>query len=153
VPETHKQQGAGNPAAFHQRSSLLPTATKAARNGAAAPAAAIAPVTETVAAAFSPTGTVAGDIVTRSVAAVTSILRSAAGKARELSDGFAAEVKKAAALTMDAYQQAIKRQLDLSIGLADAVKVDWVSELTRRNAMVIGELVAVYASATHDLLK
>ena len=80
-------------------------------------------------------------------------MQSAAGKARELSDGFAAEVKKVAAFTMDAYQQAVKQQLDLSIGLADAVKVDWVSELTRRNAMVIGELVAVYASATQDLLK
>ena len=79
----------------------MPTATKAARNGAAA----IAPVTETVAAAFSPTGTVAGDIVTRSVAAVTSILRSAAGKARELSDGFAAEVRKVAGPTVNAYQQ------------------------------------------------
>ena len=79
----------------------MPTATKAARNGAAA----IAAVTETVAAAFSPTGTVAGDIVTRSVAAVTSILRSAAGKARELSDGFAAEVRKVAGPTVNAYQQ------------------------------------------------
>ena len=83
----------------------MPTATKAARNGAAAPAAAIAPVTEAVAAAFSPTGTVAGDIVTRSVAAVTSMLRSAAGKARELSDGFAAEVRTVAGPTVNAYQQ------------------------------------------------
>ena len=103
--QKHKQQVAGNPAAFHQRSSLLPTATKAARNGAAAPAAAIAPVTETVAAAFSPTGTVAGDIVTRSVAAVTSMLRSAAGKARELFDGCAAEFTMLAGLTVDAYHQ------------------------------------------------
>ena len=64
----------------------MPTATKAARNGAAAPAAAIAPVT-------------------RSVAAVTSMLRSAAGKARELSDGFAAEVRKVDGPTVNAYQQ------------------------------------------------
>ena len=68
----------------------MPTATKAARNGAAA---------------FSPTGTVAGDIVTRSVAAVTSMLRSAAGKARELSNGFAAEVRKVDGPTVNAYQQ------------------------------------------------
>ena len=83
----------------------MPTATKAARNGAAAPAAAIAPVTETVAAAFSPTGTVAGDIVTRSIAALTSILQSAAGKARELSDGVAVEVRKVAGPAVNAYQQ------------------------------------------------
>ena len=82
----------------------MPTATKAARNGAAAPAAAIAPVTETVAAAFSPTGTVAGDIVTRSVAAVTSMLRSAAGKAHERSDAVTTELK-IAAMTVD-YPQA-----------------------------------------------
>jgi len=82
----------------------LPTATKAARNGAAAPAAAIAPVTQTVAAAFSPTGTVAGDIVTRSVAAVTSMLRSAAGKAHERSDAVTTELK-IAAMTVD-YPQA-----------------------------------------------
>ena len=80
----------------------MPTATKAAQNGAAAPAAA---VTETVAAAFSPTGTVAGDIVTRSIAALTSILQSAAGKARELSDGVAVEVRKVAGPAVNAYQQ------------------------------------------------
>ena len=45
------------------------------------------------------------------------------------------------------------RQLGLSIVLADAVPVGWVGELTRRNAAVIGELVAVYAGATHDLLQ
>ena len=68
----------------------MPTATKAAQNGAAA---------------FSPTGTVAGDILTRSIAAVTSILRSAAGEAREWSEGFAVEVGKVAGPTVNAYQQ------------------------------------------------
>ena len=63
----------------------MPTATKAARNGAAAPAAAIAPVT-------------------RSVAAVTSMLRSAAGKAHERSDAVTTELK-IAAMTVD-YPQA-----------------------------------------------
>ena len=54
---------------------------------------------------------------------------------------------------MDVYQQAVRRQLDRSIVLADAVPVGWVGELTRRNAVVIGELVAVYADATQDLLQ
>ena len=134
------------------KESPMSTATEAVQNEAAATDA-VVPVTETVVAALSQTSTVAGAIVTGTTEVLTPLVQSAAGKARELSDGFAAEVKKVAALTMDAYQQAIRRQLDLSIGLADAVKVDWVSELTRRNAMVIGELVAVYASATHDLLK
>ncbi len=83
----------------------MPTATKAARNGAAAPAAAIAPVTETVAAAFPQTSTVAGDILARSTRVLTSIVQSAVGKARELSDGFAAEVRKVAGPTVNAYQQ------------------------------------------------
>src|SRR5664279_1141081 len=121
------------------KESPMSTATEAVRNEAAATAAALAPVTETVVAAWSQTSTVAGAIVTGTTEVLTPLVQSAADRARELSDGFAAEVKKVAALTMDAYQQAIKRQLDLSIGLADAVKVDWVSELTRRNAMVIGE--------------
>ena len=33
------------------------------------------------------------------------------------------------------------------------MKVDWVSELTRRNADAIGGLVAVSANAAHDMLK
>ena len=134
------------------KESPMSTATEATQNEAAATDA-VVQVTETVVAAWSQTSTVAGAIVTGTTEVLTPLVQSAADRARELSDGFAAEVKKVAALTMDAYQQAIKRQLDLSIGLADAVKVDWVSELTRRNAMVVGELVAVYASATHDLLK
>ena len=47
----------------------------------------------------------------------------------------------------------IRWQLDRSIVLADAVQVGWVGELTRRNAAAIGELVAVYTRATHDLLQ
>jgi len=141
-----------SPMSTATKESPMSTATEAVQNEAAATDA-VVQVTETVVAAWSQTSTVAGAIVTGTTEVLTPLVQSAADRARELSDGFAAEVKKAAALTMDAYQQAIKRQLDLSIGLADAVKVDWVSELTRRNAMVIGELVAVYASATHDLLK
>ena len=142
-----------SPMSTATKESPMSTATEAVQNEAAATDA-VVQVTETVvAAALSQTSTVASAIVTGTTEVVTPLVQSAAGKARELSDGFAAEVKKVAALTMDAYQQAIKRQLDLSIGLADAMKVDWVSELTRRNALVIGELVAVYASATQDLLK
>ncbi len=86
--------------------SLLPTPTDAAPNGAAAPDAAAAQVTETVAAALTRTSTVAGDILTRSTQALTSIGRSAVGKARELSDGFAAEFTKVAGLlTMDAHHR------------------------------------------------
>ena len=131
----------------------MPTATKAPQNGDAATDAAVAQVTETLVAAFSQTSTVAGDILTSTTGALTPLVQSAAGRARELSDGFAAQVKKVAGLTVDAYQLAVKQQLDISIELADVVKIDWVSDLTRRNAAAIGDLVAVSAGAAHDLLE
>ena len=131
----------------------MPTATKAAPNGADVTDAAVDQVTETVAAALSQTSVVAGDIVTGTTEALSPIVQSAAGMAQELSDGFAVAVKKVAWLTVDAYHRVIKQQLDFSVELADAVHVDWVSELTRRNADAIGELVAVSAGAAHDLLK
>ena len=77
----------------------MPTATKAARNGAAAPAAAIAPVTETAAAAFTHRSTVAGDIRTRFTEALTTIIQTAAGKTH-LSDAVTTELK-IAAMTVD----------------------------------------------------
>ena len=78
----------------------MPTPTRAAQNGAATEAA----VAQTDAAAITQRSTVAGDIVTRGVAGLTSMLRSAAGKARELSDGFAAEFTKVPGLpTVDAH--------------------------------------------------
>ena len=131
----------------------MATATKAVQNGAAATAAVIAPITQTVVAALSQTNTAAGAVVTDTTEVLTPHVQSAAGRARELSDGFAVQVKKVAGLTVDGYQQAVKSQLDLSLLLADVVKVGWISELTRRNATAIAELVAVYAGATHDLLK
>ena len=85
----------------------MPTPTNAAPNGAAtATAAAAAPVTENVGAAFPQTSTVAGDILTRSTQALTWIVQSATGKARELSDGVAAEFKKLAGLpALDAHHR------------------------------------------------
>ena len=79
----------------------MPTATMAARNGAAAPAAAIAPVTETVAAAFTHRSTVAGDIRTRITEALTTIIQTAAGKAHELSDAVTTELRIAAMMVDD----------------------------------------------------
>jgi hypothetical protein len=78
----------------------LPSATKSARNGAAAPAAAIAPVTETVAAAFTQRSTVAGDIRTRITEALTTIVQTAAGKAG-LADAVTTELKIAAMTVVD----------------------------------------------------
>ena len=84
----------------------MPTPTNAAPNGGAATDAAAGPVTESVAAAFPQTSTVAGDILARTTRALTWIVQSAAGKARELSDGVAAEFKKVAGLpAVDAHHR------------------------------------------------
>ena len=131
----------------------MPTATKAEPNGAAATDAAVDQVTETVAAALSHTSVVAGNIVTGATEALRPIVQSAAGTAQELSGGLAAAVREVAGLTVDAYHRVIMQQLDFSVELADVVHIDWVSELTRRNADAIGELVAVSAGAAHALLK
>ena len=61
--------------------------------------------------------------------------------------------QEVAGRAVDLYQQAVNGQLDLWLALADVLKVGWVSELTRRNATAVAELVAVYAGATHDLLR
>ena len=77
----------------------MPTPTRAAQNGAA-----------TDAAAITQRSTVAGDIVTRSTATLTSIVRFAAGKARELFDGCAAEFTKITGLTDASHER------DFSLG-------------------------------------
>ena len=51
------------------------------------------------------------------------------------------------------YQRVTTQQLAIAIVLADAVPVDWVSELTHRNADAIGDLVAVSAGAALELLE
>ena len=107
-------------------------------------------VTETVVAALTGTTTVATEVATEIIAHTAE---SAAGTARELMTGGAsAVVKKAAGATVDIYQRATTQQLALAVTLADAVHLDWVSKLTRRNADAIAELVTASASAAHELL-
>ena len=110
-------------------------------------------VTETVVAALTETTTVATEVATEIVAHTAVAVESAAGTARELmTGGVGAVVKKAAGLTVDIYQRATTQQLDLAVTLADAVHLDWVSQLTRLNADAIGELVTASAGAAHELL-
>ena len=81
-------------------------------------------------------------------------IESVAETARKLwSGGSAAAVKRVAGLAVDVYQRVVTQQLDFSIMVADAVKIDWVSQVTRRNAATIGELVAVSTGAAHELLQ
>ena len=126
----------------------------AERNGAAATDAPFARiVTETVVAALTQTTTVATEVATEIVAHTVVAVESAAGTARELmTGGVGAVVKKAAGLTVDIYQRATTQQLDLAVTLADAVHLDWVSQLTRFNADAIAELVTASAGAAHELL-
>ena len=69
-----------------------------------------------------------------------------------MTGGVGAVIKKAAGATVDIYQWATTQQLALAVAMADAAHVNWVSQLTRRNADAIGELVAVTVGAAHELL-
>ena len=131
----------------------MATATKAEQNGAAATDAAVAQVDETVAASISKATAVANDFVTRTTDVITPAVEAATDKAKELTEAYAVDMKKAAGETMDAFYKAVHQYLDFTIQLADTVKVDWVGELTRSNAKFIGDLVAVSENALHDLLK
>ena len=149
----------------------MATATKAAQSGTAATEAPVAQVTETVAATMSKATAVANDIVTRTTEALTPVVKSAEGRTQELTDAFAAEVKKAeaktqqwaetfttevkkvAAQSVDTYQKAVHRYLDLTIEFVDILKNDAVSDLTRRNAKAVTELVDASVGQAHELLK
>ena len=131
----------------------MATATKAEQNGAAATDAAVAQVDETVAASISKATAVANDFVTRTTDVITPAVEAATDKAKELTEAYAVDMKKAAGETMDAFYKAVHQYLDFTVQLADAVKVDWVGEITRSNAKIIGDLVAVSENAVHDLLK
>ena len=120
-------------------------------DGEAATDAALAGIViETVAAALREASTVAGEMIANTAVAVESAAGMAQGR---MSGGVAAAVKKVAGLTLDTYQQVTTQQLAIAIVIADRVPVEWVSELTHRNAEAIGELVAVSAGAAHELLE
>jgi hypothetical protein len=131
----------------------MATATKVAQNGAAAPDAAVAQVSETAVASLSKATAVANDFVTKTTGVMTPAVQAASDRAKELTEAYAVDLKKAAGQTVDAFYKAVHQYLDFTVQLADAVKVDWVGELTRSNAKFIGDLVAVSENAVHDLLK
>jgi hypothetical protein len=131
----------------------MATATKAAQNGAAATDAAVAQVSETVVASISKATAVANDFVTKTTEVITPAVEAAGDKAKELTEAYAVDLKKAAGETVDAFFKAVHQYLDFTVQLADAVKVDWAGELARSNAKIIGDLVTVSENAVHDLLK
>jgi hypothetical protein len=54
---------------------------------------------------------------------------------------------------VDTYQKAVQKYLDVTIELVDTWKNDAVSDLTRRNAKAVTELVDASVGQAHDLLK
>ena len=149
----------------------MATATKAAQSGAEKTENAVAQVTETVASTVSKATAVANDIVTKTSDAFTPVVRSAEAKAQELTEAwvaeyrkaeakaqeyaeaFTAEVRKVVVISVDSYQEAVRRYLDLTVEFVDTFKNETVSELTKRNAKAITELVDASVSQAHDLLK
>ena len=80
---------------------LIPIPTRSAQNGTATTDDALTQVTQTGAAAFTQTSTVAGGIHTRITEALTTIIQTAAGKAHELSDAVTTELRIAAMMVDD----------------------------------------------------
>jgi len=149
----------------------MATATKAAQSGAEKTENAVAQVTETVASTVSKATAVANDIVTKTTDAFTPVVKSAEAKTQELTEAwvaeyrkaearaqeyaeaFTAEVRKVVVISVDSYQEAVRRYLDLTVEFVDTFKNETVSELTKRNAKAITELVDASVSQAHDLLK
>ncbi len=133
----------------------MATATKAGQNGAATDAAVaqVAEVSETVVTAITKATAVANDLVAKTSDVITPAVQSASDKAKELSEAYTVDLKKVTIEGVDAFYKAVKQCLDFTVELADWVKVDWVSELSRSNAKIIGDLVAGSEGAVRDLLK
>jgi Mg2+ and Co2+ transporter CorA len=149
----------------------MATATKAAQSGAEKTENAVAQVTETVASTVSKATAVANDIVSKTTDAFTPVVKSAEAKTQELTEAwvaeyrkaearaqeyaeaFTAEVRKVVVISVDSYQEAVKRYLDLTVEFVDTFKNETVSELTKRNAKAITELVDASVSQARDLLK
>ena len=149
----------------------MATATKAAQSDTAATETAVAQVTETVAATVSKATSVANDLITHTTDALAPVVRSAEAKTAELTEAFTAEVKKAeaktrewtetfaaeakkaAAQSFDTYQKAVQRYLDVTIEFIDTWKNEAVSDLTRRNAKAVTDMVDASVGQAHDLLK
>lgn len=132
----------------------MATATKAApATTTPATDAAVARATDTLVAALTNGAEFAGEVVTKTTHALTPVVQDSSAKAKELTDGFTAEVKKVVGLSVDGYQQAVQQQLDWTVELAEAANVAWFTELTKNNAKVVAEVVEVTTGAAHDLLK
>lgn len=79
--------------------------------------------------------------------------RKAEARVQEYAEAFTAEVRKVVVISVDSYQEAVRRYLDLTVEFVDTFKNETVSELTKRNAKAITELVDASVSQAHDLLK
>ncbi|HOZ59533.1 MAG TPA: hypothetical protein PKY70_15225 [Nakamurella multipartita] len=84
---------------------------------------------------------------------LTEEYKKAEAKAKEYAEAFAAEVKKVVVISVDTYQEAVKRYLELTVDFVDSFKNDAVSDLTKKNAAAITELVDASVAQTKDLLK
>ena len=83
----------------------------------------------------------------------TEEYKKAEAKAKEYTEAFAAEVKKVVVISVDTYQDAVQKYLDLTVEFVETLKNDAVLDLTKKNAKTISELVEASVSQTKDLLK
>jgi hypothetical protein len=72
---------------------------------------------------------------------------------REWTETFSSQVSDWTARSFDSYQVAVERSLSATISFAEAMKIEWITDLTRRNAKVMTDLVDASVSQAGGLLK
>jgi hypothetical protein len=85
--------------------------------------------------------------------ALTPAAEAAAGKARELQDAAVFQAKAVVGLSLDAYDRAVANYVDLTSKIVGLTDVEWVRELSARNAKAISDLSDVYSGAVRELIK
>ncbi len=68
-------------------------------------------------------------------------LQKAQAAGREWTETFSGQWSELASRSLHGYQLAVERSLDATISFADAMKIDWLRDLTRRNAKAMTDLL------------
>jgi len=68
-------------------------------------------------------------------------LKKAQAAGRDWTENFGGQWSDFASRSLHSYQVAVERSLDATVSFADAMKIDWLSELTRRNAQAMTDLL------------
>lgn len=76
-----------------------------------------------------------------------------AARIRELNGTMLTAAKQAGTMSLDTYERMVASLLDYAQKLADAVKVEQVSEIARTQAKIVNSVTSAYTQACRELLK